>query len=146
MKCGQSRVRTYVHVSEQIYSLSPLTTRPSARVCFAWHSRCWTKFKREPKMGLEPATCWLQISCSTNWATSAKKRTSLFFGMAKVMEIFIWQNFAKIFFDEIAAFFSTAIKTAILRASAGICSGLLSRNQQRFWKQLEALKSLEGVK
>ena len=27
---GQSRVRTYVLVREQIYSLSPLTTRPSA--------------------------------------------------------------------------------------------------------------------
>ena len=30
-KSGQSRVRTYVHLREQIYSLSPLTTRPSAR-------------------------------------------------------------------------------------------------------------------
>ena len=29
--CGQSRVRTYVLVREQIYSLSPLTTRPSAQ-------------------------------------------------------------------------------------------------------------------
>lgn len=29
--CGQSRVRTYVLVREQIYSLSPLTARPSAR-------------------------------------------------------------------------------------------------------------------
>jgi hypothetical protein len=47
--------------------------------------------------------------------------------MAKVMEIFIWQNFAKIFFDEIAAFFSITIKTAILQSSAGICAGLLSR-------------------
>ena len=28
--CGQSRVRTYVLVREQFYSLSPLTTRPSA--------------------------------------------------------------------------------------------------------------------
>ncbi len=28
---GQSRVRTYVLVREQIYSLSPLTTRPSAQ-------------------------------------------------------------------------------------------------------------------
>ena len=27
----------------------------------------------EPKKGVEPPTCWLQISCSTNWATSAKK-------------------------------------------------------------------------
>ena len=25
----------------------------------------------ELAMGLEPATCWLQISCSTNWATPA---------------------------------------------------------------------------
>ena len=31
-KSGQSRVRTYVHSREQIYSLSPLTTRPSALV------------------------------------------------------------------------------------------------------------------
>ncbi len=30
--CGQSRVRTYVLVREQIYSLSPLTTRPSAQI------------------------------------------------------------------------------------------------------------------
>ena len=30
--CGQSRVRTYVLVREQIYSLSPLTTRPSAQL------------------------------------------------------------------------------------------------------------------
>jgi len=42
--CGQSRVRTYVLVREQIYSLSPLTTRPSAH-------------RSEPEMGLEPATC-----------------------------------------------------------------------------------------
>ena len=32
--CGQSRVRTYVLVREQIYSLSPLTTRPSAQINF----------------------------------------------------------------------------------------------------------------
>ena len=25
----------------------------------------------EPVIGLEPTTCWLQISCSANWATSA---------------------------------------------------------------------------
>ena len=30
-ECGQSRVRTYVHLREQIYSLSPLTTRPSTQ-------------------------------------------------------------------------------------------------------------------
>jgi hypothetical protein len=36
-------------VREQIYSLSPLTTRPSAPVLLH------TQF--EPEMGLEPATC-----------------------------------------------------------------------------------------
>ena len=28
-------------------------------------------YKNEPKKGVEPPTYWLQISCSTNWATSA---------------------------------------------------------------------------
>ena len=26
---------------------------------------------KQPMIGLEPITCWLQISCSANWATSA---------------------------------------------------------------------------
>ena len=47
---GQSRVRTYVLVREQIYSLSPLTTRPSALL------EVFDIKKIEPKMGLEPAT------------------------------------------------------------------------------------------
>ena len=46
---------------QQIYSLSPLATRESA------HSHICAK----PMIGLEPITCWLQISCSANWATSA---------------------------------------------------------------------------
>ena len=146
MKCGQSRVRTYVHVSEQIYSLSPLTTRPSARVCFAWHSRCWTKFKREPKMGLEPATCWLQISCSTNWATSAKKRTSLFFGMAKVMEIFIWQNFAKIFFNDFTAFFSTTSKTCHFGAFKAVWALLYSPLKSKNWFFFGGIKTINAHK
>ena len=28
-------------------------------------------FYQKPMIGLEPITCWLQISCSANWATSA---------------------------------------------------------------------------
>ena len=28
-------------------------------------------FRLKPMIGLEPITCWLQISCSANWATSA---------------------------------------------------------------------------
>ena len=29
------------------------------------------KIFKKPMIGLEPITCWLQISCSANWATSA---------------------------------------------------------------------------
>ena len=32
-----------------------------------WQVKLFTK----PMIGLEPITCWLQISCSANWATSA---------------------------------------------------------------------------
>ena len=46
---------------QQIYSLSPLATRESAHKIFIL----------EPMIGLEPITCWLQVSCSANWATSA---------------------------------------------------------------------------
>ena len=44
---------------QQIYSLPPLATREPLQK------------KVELVMGLEPATCWLQISCSANWATPA---------------------------------------------------------------------------
>ena len=44
----------------QIYSLLPLATREPAHM------------KLELVTGIEPATCWLQISCSANWATPAR--------------------------------------------------------------------------
>ena len=70
--CGQSRFRTYVLRREQIYSLSPLTTRPSALTLSKQKYRLACTFEMiEPKTGVEPATYWLQISCSTNWAISA---------------------------------------------------------------------------
>ena len=31
---------------------------------------------KKPMIGLEPITCWLQISCSANWATSACLRSA----------------------------------------------------------------------
>ena len=46
---------------QQIYSLSPLATRESIQ----------NNYLIKPMIGLEPITCWLQISCSANWATSA---------------------------------------------------------------------------
>ena len=44
---------------EQIYSLPRLATSLSLH-------------KVVPKTGIEPVTYWLQVSCSTNWAISAK--------------------------------------------------------------------------
>ena len=49
---------------QQIYSLPPLATRELFHI----------KFKKLVN-GLEPLTCWLQISCSTNWATPAQYQT-----------------------------------------------------------------------
>ena len=49
-------------ITQQIYSLSPLATRDSTHFLL---------FSKKPMIGLEPITCWLQISCSANWATSA---------------------------------------------------------------------------
>ena len=31
----------------------------------------YVSWETKPMIGLEPITCWLQISCSANWATSA---------------------------------------------------------------------------
>lgn len=42
---------------QQIYSLLPLATREPSQL--------------ELVIGIEPTTCWLQISCSANWATPA---------------------------------------------------------------------------
>ena len=53
---------------QQIYSLSPLASRESVHY--------ETIKLQKPMIGLEPITCWLQISCSANWATSAYKLTN----------------------------------------------------------------------
>ena len=50
---------------QQIYSLPPLATRESIQIISS------LIVKTKPMIGLEPITCWLQISCSANWATSA---------------------------------------------------------------------------
>ena len=76
----------------------------------------------EPLVGVEPTTCWLQISCSTNWAKVAinfychqnlLKRSAVknfpllhtylpcFFGKAKVGENVKYKNFEKEIFKVI---------------------------------------------
>ena len=51
----------------QIYSLLPLAARESLQN------------KMELAIGIEPTTCWLQVSCSTNWATPASLRQDVFY-------------------------------------------------------------------
>ena len=63
---GERRIWTFEAVGggftvRRIWPLSNLTMRFS---CF-WNN------KMELDIGLEPTTCWLQISCSTNWANPA---------------------------------------------------------------------------
>ena len=57
---------------QQIYSLSPLATRESTHLNYIFNYIQLCIFLCiKPMIGLEPITCWLQISCSANWATSA---------------------------------------------------------------------------
>ena len=60
---------------QQIYSLPPLAARELSHVLGI--NKSLSLFV-ELVMGLEPATCWLQISCSTNWATPASYLRTLF--------------------------------------------------------------------
>ena len=55
-----NRIWTY---DLRVMSPTSFQTAPS-RDIFFW--------KQKPMIGLEPITCWLQISCSANWATSAR--------------------------------------------------------------------------
>ena len=55
---GGGRIRTFEGKRRQIYSLLPLATREPHHLL-------------EPTIGLEPTTYWLQVSCSTIWATLA---------------------------------------------------------------------------
>ena len=48
------------------------TRRNRFTVCRVWPLRYPSKKKMVPKTGIEPVTYWLQVSCSTNWAISAK--------------------------------------------------------------------------
>ena len=62
---GQRWIRTteVEDVRFTVWSIWPLWNLP------VW--KCSFLFVVEPVIGLEPTTCWLQISCSANWATPA---------------------------------------------------------------------------
>ena len=53
---GWRRIRTFESVANR-FTVCPLWPLGNPSI--------------EPTIGLEPITCWLQVSCSANWATSA---------------------------------------------------------------------------
>ena len=61
---GRRRIRTFESVANRftVCPLWPLGNPP-----------LFINGLMKPTTGLEPVTCWLQISCSANWATSAKR-------------------------------------------------------------------------
>ncbi|WP_026763129.1 hypothetical protein [Sediminibacterium salmoneum] len=61
--------------------------------------------------------------------------------MAKVMEIFIWQNFAKIFFNDFTAFFSTTIKTGLFGPFARLIKEMKPAKLQRVLNCLREIKN-----
>ena len=48
-------------------------------VCSLWPLGNPSINKMELAIGIEPTTCWLQVSCSTNWATPASLRQDVFY-------------------------------------------------------------------
>ena len=63
-KSGESRIRTYEVIRQQIYSLPQLATLVSPRLYRACPVRHTSSLYNEPMKGFEPLTCRLQISCS----------------------------------------------------------------------------------
>ena len=63
-KSGESRIRTYEVIRQQIYSLPQLATLVSPRLYRACLGRHTCYAYNEPMKGFEPLTCRLQISCS----------------------------------------------------------------------------------
>ena len=49
----------------------PIGYEPIALTNWAKGPKSLSPVRTKPMIGLEPITCWLQISCSANWATSA---------------------------------------------------------------------------
>ena len=82
---GQRRIRTSEVVRQRIYSPPHLAALESAQL---------SKLI-EPEKGLEPPTSWLQISCSTSWATLANSfRHQLSYGGQNNKELppFFWEG------------------------------------------------------
>ena len=62
--CGRGRIRTYVDVRQQIYSLPQLAALVSPPWSRVFSQDIHLPLFQEPMKGFEPPTCRLQISCS----------------------------------------------------------------------------------
>ena len=65
---GRRWIRT-TEVSDNRFTVCPLWPLGNSPICKAYCLN--SRLILELVDGLEPPTCWLQISCSTNWATPA---------------------------------------------------------------------------
>ena len=68
-------------------------------VCSLWPLGNPSK-KMELAIGIEPTTCWLQVSCSTDWATPAHLHISLYMFLC---------NLSRTFFYSVVVFLTTCI-------------------------------------
>ena len=95
----------------QVYSLFPLATRTSPQDFV--NQRTNSKRVWELVKGLEPATCWLQISCSANWATPAPQpyQTDTEVPVGFSMNTYKEKH---LFCQEIFLFFFTFFKTQVI--------------------------------
>ena len=53
-------------------------------ISFLYRIRRYFRNIFEPPVGLEPTTCWLQISCSTKWATEAKSKKATWYIYSRI--------------------------------------------------------------
>ena len=65
-------------------------------VCSLWPLGNPSINKMELAIGIEPTTCWLQVSCSTYWATPASLRQDAFLSSA-TLSVKNFLNFLKSF-------------------------------------------------
>ena len=121
---GESRIRTYEGVRQQIYSLPQLATLVSP------HNYNRSK-NLEPMEGFEPPTSWLQISCSGQLSYIGIN-CSFPFEFRDCKDIGFWLNSKKKY-----KFLSPVLQKIFrLKASAQSCKRkrLLSRQLQLCWK------------
>ena len=77
----------------------------------------------EPAKGLEPATCWLQISCSTNWAMPAYNDLSILSYFFELVNTFL-NNFFK----------SQGANQSLIKYSARLSPRAFGKkSNNRFW-------------